>query len=179
MLHAEREGCANSGVILIQADREGFDRAHSAADCFGKPVIQGNAGGAPLRRLFGAGTTHQFGEAARQSHDACSFEILFDPGEAFQDLLEEEAADLCGERHQRHEDRRGRRWGKAMSPMAFFMAAGSTSNCRGFGRRMVSRNWKLPSLAAGQREGWLGLVGDEPDADQRLDPPVPALGSPA
>src|SRR5690349_24711184 len=32
--------------------------------------------------------------------------------EAFQDLLEEEAADLCGERHQRHEDRQGRRWGK-------------------------------------------------------------------
>jgi len=29
--------------------------------------------------------------------------------EAFQDLLEDEAADLCGERHQRHEDRRGRR----------------------------------------------------------------------
>src|SRR5688500_15049681 len=37
--------------------------------------------------------------------------------EAFQDLLEEEAADLCGERHQRHEDRR--RWGKARSPVAF------------------------------------------------------------
>src|SRR3954467_14868747 len=34
--------------------------------------------------------------------------------EAFQDLLEDEAADLCGERHQRHEDRR--RWGK--SPVA-------------------------------------------------------------
>jgi hypothetical protein len=28
--------------------------------------------------------------------------------EAFQDLLEEEAAALCGERHQRHEERRGR-----------------------------------------------------------------------
>jgi hypothetical protein len=28
---------------------------------------------------------------------------------AFQDLLEDEAADLCGERHQRHADRRGRR----------------------------------------------------------------------
>src|ERR687897_488212 len=39
--------------------------------------------------------------------------------EAFQDLLEEEAADLCGERQQRHEDRRGRRWGKARSPVAF------------------------------------------------------------
>ena len=33
--------------------------------------------------------------------------------EAFQDLLEEEATDLYGERHQRHQNRRGRRWGKA------------------------------------------------------------------
>src|SRR3954452_24492949 len=39
---------------------------------------------------------------------------------AFQDLLEEEAADLCGERHQRHEDRRGRRWGKARGSVAKF-----------------------------------------------------------
>ena len=38
--------------------------------------------------------------------------------EAFQDLLEEEAADLCGERHQRHEERRGRRWGKARGETA-------------------------------------------------------------
>ena len=43
--------------------------------------------------------------------------------EAFQDLLEEEAADLCGERHQRHEDRRGRRWGKARSPVALSLVA--------------------------------------------------------
>src|SRR3954451_8218751 len=39
--------------------------------------------------------------------------------EAFQDLLEKEAAVLCVERHQRQEDRRGRRWGKARSPVAF------------------------------------------------------------
>ncbi len=32
--------------------------------------------------------------------------------EAFQDLLVEEAAELCGERHQRHDERRGRRWGR-------------------------------------------------------------------
>ena len=73
--------------------------------------------------------------------------------EAFQDLLEDEAADLCGERHQRHEDRRGRherpgaRWP--------FMAAGSTLNGRGFGRLTASRNWNFPALPpASARTGW-------------------------
>jgi hypothetical protein len=61
----QREGCANSGAILLQTGREGFDRAHSAAACFGKLVIQGNAGGAPLRRLRDAGITDQVGVAAR------------------------------------------------------------------------------------------------------------------
>jgi putative transposase len=73
--------------------------------------------------------------------------------EAFQDLLEDEAADLCGERHQRHADRRGRRWGKARSPVAFHG-----------GRVAIERprvpdgqqELELPSLAAGQREDWLG-----------------------
>src|SRR3954452_6087391 len=32
--------------------------------------------------------------------------------EALQELLQEEAAALCGERHQRHDGRRGRRWGE-------------------------------------------------------------------
>jgi hypothetical protein len=71
--------------------------------------------------------------------------------EAFQDLLEEEAADLCGERHQRHEYRQGRRWGKARSPVAFHG-----------GRIDIERprvpdgqqELELPSLAAGQREDW-------------------------
>src|SRR4051812_48774060 len=76
--------------------------------------------------------------------------------EAFQDLLEEEAANLCGERHQRHEDRRGRRWGKPGARWPF-MAAGSTSNGRGFGRLMASRNWNFPALAqASARTGWAG-----------------------
>ncbi|HYI69201.1 MAG TPA: hypothetical protein VEX87_05620 [Skermanella sp.] len=43
--------------------------------------------------------------------------------EAFEDLLEEEAADLCGDRPQRHEDRRGCHWRKARSPVAFGKAA--------------------------------------------------------
>jgi hypothetical protein len=65
----------------MQAGREGFDRAYPAAACSGKPVIQGNASGTLFKRLLDAGTAHQFGEAARQLHDACSFGILFDPGE--------------------------------------------------------------------------------------------------
>src|SRR3954451_13040274 len=73
--------------------------------------------------------------------------------EAFQDLLEEEAADLCGERHQRHEDRRGRRWGK--SPVAFH--GGRVDIERPRVRTPDGRQeLELPSLAAGQREDWLG-----------------------
>src|SRR4051812_49972748 len=51
--------------------------------------------------------------------------------EAFQDLSEEEAADLCGERHQRHEDRQGRRWGKARSPVAFHGGRGGIATPAG------------------------------------------------
>ena len=72
--------------------------------------------------------------------------------EAFQDLLEEEAADLCGERHQRHEDRRGRRWGKARSPVAFHGGRVDIERVR---TPDGQQELELPSLAAGQREGWL------------------------
>src|SRR3954454_14085004 len=71
--------------------------------------------------------------------------------EAFQDLLEEEAADLCGERHQRHEDRRGRRWGK--SPVAFH---GGRVDIQRVRTPDGQQELELPSLAAGQREDWLG-----------------------
>src|SRR3954451_5828142 len=71
--------------------------------------------------------------------------------EAFQDLLEEEAADLCGDRHQRHEKRRGRRWGK--SPVAFHGGRGAIERVRTSDGQL---ELELPSLAAGQREDWLG-----------------------
>ena len=74
---------------------------------------------------------------------------------AFQDLLEEEAADLCGERHQRHEDRRGRRWGKARSPVAFHGGRVDIERPR-VRTPDGQRELELPSLAAGQREDWLG-----------------------
>src|SRR5688572_26291157 len=73
--------------------------------------------------------------------------------EAFQDLLEDEAADLCGERHQRHEDRRGRRWGKARSPIAFHGGRVDIERVR---TPDGQQELELPSLAAGQREDWLG-----------------------
>src|SRR4029079_3982533 len=71
--------------------------------------------------------------------------------EAFQDLLEEEAADLCGERHQRHAERRGRRWGKARSPVAFH---GGRIDIERVRTPDGQRELELPSLAAGQREDW-------------------------
>src|SRR3954453_9631266 len=39
--------------------------------------------------------------------------------EALQELLQEEASALCGERHQRHNGRRGRRWGETRSQVPF------------------------------------------------------------
>ena len=69
--------------------------------------------------------------------------------EAFQDLLEDEAADLCGERHQRHEDRRGRRWEKAKSPMAFH---GGRADIKRLRARCKGRMKLGPSALPVQRE---------------------------
>jgi putative transposase len=66
--------------------------------------------------------------------------------EAFQDLLEEEAADLCSERHQRHEDRR--RWGK--SPVAFHGGRVGIERVR---TPDGQQELELPSLASA-RTGW-------------------------
>jgi putative transposase len=73
--------------------------------------------------------------------------------EAFQDLLEDEAADLCGERHQRHAERRGRRWGKARSPVAFHGGRIDIKRPR-VRTPDGQQELELPSLAAGQREDW-------------------------
>ena len=63
--------------------------------------------------LGSASQEHEAVKAAFQEVQS-SFEnfCLLAGIEAFQDLLEEEAADLCGERHQRHEDREHKNpWG--------------------------------------------------------------------
>src|SRR5919112_5350287 len=70
--------------------------------------------------------------------------------EAFQNLLEDEAADLCGERHQRHEDRRGRRWGKARSPVAFHGGRVDIGRVR---TPDGQQELELPSLASARTGG--------------------------
>lgn len=75
--------------------------------------------------------------------------------EAFQDLLEEEAVDLCGERHQRHRGRRGRRWGTVKSPVAFH--GGRVDIDKPRVRTLDGKHeLDLPSFATGRREDWLG-----------------------
>src|SRR4051794_41835186 len=51
--------------------------------------------------------------------------------EALQELLQEEAAALCGERHQRHDGRRGRRGGGAPSPGGVHCGGGGGGAPRG------------------------------------------------
>jgi putative transposase len=75
--------------------------------------------------------------------------------EAFQDLLEEEAAELCGERHQRHEGRRGRRWGTVKSPMAFHGGRVDIKRPR-VRSPDGQRELELASFAEGQCADWLG-----------------------
>src|SRR4051794_36099267 len=105
--------------------------------------------------------------------------------EAFQDLLEDEAADLCGERHQRHEDRRGRRWGKARSPVAFHGGRVDIERPR-VRTPDGQQELELPSLAAGQREDWLGrwamnqmLINVSTRRVPRSGPPPHGGGAPA
>src|SRR4051812_32482698 len=109
--------------------------------------------------MVALGSASQDREAVREAFQEVqsSFEnfCLLAGTEAFQDLLEEEAADLCGERHQRHEDRRGRRWGKARSPVAFHGGRIDIERPR-VRTPDGQRELELPSLAAGQREDWLG-----------------------
>ena len=39
--------------------------------------------------------------------------------EAMQELMEQEASEICGERYQRHEGRKGRRWGTVKGQAAY------------------------------------------------------------
>ena len=74
--------------------------------------------------------------------------------EALQELLQEEAAALCGERHQRHAGRRGRRWGETRSPVAFHGGRVGVDRPR-VRSREGQQELVLPSWAAAQDENWL------------------------
>ena len=74
-------------------------------------------------------------EAVRSSFDKF---CLIAGIEALQELLQEEASAVCGERHQRHDGRRGRRWGETRSQVAF-LVDGSGWTARGFAAIRASR----------------------------------------
>src|SRR3954465_14216848 len=104
---------------------------------------------------LGSGTDERDGVKAAFQEVQSSFEnfCLLAGIEAFQDLLEDEAADLWGERPPRHEDRR--RWRKARSPVAFHGGRVDIERPR-VRTPDGQQELELPSLAAGQREDWLG-----------------------
>jgi len=74
--------------------------------------------------------------------------------EALQELLQEEASVVCGDRHQRHDGRRGRRWGQTKSQVGFpggrvGVDRPRVRSCEG------KQELVLPSWAAAQDEDWL------------------------
>ena len=76
--------------------------------------------------------------------------------EALQELLREEASALCGERHQRHDGRRGRRWGETRSQVAFHGGLVGVDRPR-VRSREGTRELLLPSWRRRRRRtGWAG-----------------------
>jgi putative transposase len=104
------------------------------------------------------------------------------------DMMERDAADLCGPRYGREDGRCGHRWGQAAGKLGFH--GGKMPIERPRVRARNGRELALPSWEAAQAEDWLGrwaeaakvpsacrwkaAGGHEPDADQRLDTPVRA-----
>ena len=74
--------------------------------------------------------------------------------EALQELLQEEASAVCGDRHQRHEGRQGRRWGKTRSQVAFH--GGRVEIERPRVRSCEGQGTGVPSWEAAVAEDWLG-----------------------
>src|SRR5258705_10951565 len=82
-------------------------------------------------------------------------------------MMEADAEVACGPRHSRSEDRRGHRWGRTAGKIGFH--AGKVAIERPRVRGLDGKELSLPELGAGSRGGLVGPVGDEPDADQRVD----------
>src|SRR5947208_10114905 len=86
-------------------------------------------------------------------------------------MMEADAEVACGPRHSRREERNGHRWGRTAGKIGFH--AGKVEierpRVRGFnGTELPVASWEQAVA-----EDW-GPVGDEPDADQRVDAEVPA-----
>ena len=92
-------------------------------------------------------------------------------------MLESDAAALCGPRHAPGRGRRGHRWGRTTGKLGFH--GGKVEIGRPRVRGLDGRGAGAAELGAGDRGGLARPLGDEPDADQRLDAPVRPGGAAA
>jgi hypothetical protein len=94
--------------------------------------------------------------------------------EALAEMMESDTEAACGPRHARGKERRAHRWGKAKGKIGFH--GGKVEIERPRLRSFDGKELALASWEAAQSEDWLQM-GDEPDADQRLDAQVQTFGS--
>ena len=95
--------------------------------------------------------------------------------EALGAMMEKDAEEACGARHARSEGRRGHRWGRTQGKIGFH--AGKVAVERPRVRDLAGQELALPSWEQRGRGGLARQVGDEPDADQRLDAEIPPSGA--
>src|SRR3954470_21456888 len=93
------------------------------------------------------------------------------------DMMERDAADLCGPRYGREDGRRGHRWGTGgrQARLPRRQDGDRTAPCARPRRPRAG----VAELGGGPGRGLAGAMGHEPDADQRLDAPVRARRSAA
>ncbi len=74
---------------------------------------------------------------------------------ALEEMLEEDANELCGARHERTDGRQGHRWGAAEGPIGFHGGKVSVRRPRVRGSK-GGKEVSLPNWASAQEEDWLG-----------------------
>ena len=70
------------------------------------------------------------------------------------EMMEQDAVELCGSRHERGSDRRGYRWGRTAGKLGFH--GGKAAIDRPRIRSRIGHELSLPSWEAAQAEDWLG-----------------------
>jgi putative transposase len=70
------------------------------------------------------------------------------------EMMEQDAIELCGARHERGSDRRGYRWGRAAGKLGYH--GGKAAIVRPRVRSRIGHELSLPSWEAAQAEDWLG-----------------------
>ena len=92
-------------------------------------------------------------------------------------MMEEDATALCGDRHERSDGRAAYRWGRTKGKIGFH--GGKVEVERPRVRVRSGAEVTLASWETALAEDLAWSMGDEPDADQRLDAQVRPRGAPA